>query len=184
MTGPIISENIRVRHPEHFVVGEGSIVDDFCYFSTRVRIGRYSHIASGCTVAGGGDRQFTLGDYSSVSSGARIWCASDDFVNDVVCILPAWMDEVKENLITGDVSMAELTAIGANSVVMPANHIPEGTVVGAMSFVPPAFAFKPWSVYAGVPIRRIGPRNRVSVERQVEKIRTQLLARQAAGREA
>jgi len=171
---PIISPNIRVRHPEAWVVGDGSIVDDFCYFSTKVRIGRFAHIASGCSVAGGGAYTFTLGDYSSLSSGVKIWCASDDFVNDVVAILPPEWGAIKEHLITGDVTCEPLTAVGANSVVMPRNRIPEGTVIGALSFVPPAFAFEPWSVYAGVPIRFIGPRNRESVLRQRDAIEQRL----------
>ena len=85
----IISPNIRVRHPEFFKVGEDSVVDDFCYFSTKVTIGRGSHVASGCSVAGGVGRQFTLGDYCSLSSGVKIWCTSDDFVNDLVTLIPA-----------------------------------------------------------------------------------------------
>jgi len=44
---PIVSPHVRIRHPEYFEIGEYSIVDDFSYFSTRVRIGRCSHIASG-----------------------------------------------------------------------------------------------------------------------------------------
>src|SRR3989338_395879 len=140
---PIISPNIRVRHPEAWVVGDGSIVDDFCYFSTKVRIGRFAHIASGCSVAGGGEYTFTLGDYSSLSSGVKVWCASDDFVNDVVTILPPEWGAIKEHLITGDVTCGPLTAVGANSVVMPRNIIPEGTVIGAVSFVPPGFSFEP-----------------------------------------
>jgi acetyltransferase-like isoleucine patch superfamily enzyme len=167
---PIISPNIRVRHPAHFRVEEGSIVDDFCYFSTKVFIGRWSHVASGCSVAGGFDRTFTLGDYSSVSSGVRIWCTSDDFVNDVVTILPAGMPQVKEHEISGDVSLASFTAVGSNSVVMPDNRIPEGTVIGALSFVPAGYAFAAWSVYAGVPIRLLRPRNEARVRAQVERI--------------
>ncbi|MBI3318966.1 MAG: hypothetical protein HYZ89_00015 [Candidatus Omnitrophica bacterium] len=166
----IISTNIRVRHPEHFVIGEGSVIDDFSYFSTRVRVGRYSHIASGCSIAGGGDRTFTLGDYSSLSSGVKIWCTSDDFVHDVVALLPAEWGAMKEHLITGDVCCENLTAVGANAVVMPRNHLPEGTAIGALSFVPPDFPFKPWSVYAGTPIRFVKPRDRESVLRQVDKI--------------
>ena len=167
---PIVSKNVRIRHPDHFVVGEGSIVDDFCYFSTKVTIGRYSHIAANCTVAGGGDRHFSLGDYSSVSSGARIWCTSDDFVNDIVCILPSWAPDVKEHSISGDVAIGHFTGIGSNAVIMPRNTIPEGTVVGALSFVPAAFAFEPWSVYAGTPIRLVGRRSRDAVMRQVETL--------------
>ena len=177
---PIISPNIRVRHPSDFFVGEGSIVDDFCYFSTKVRVGRFSHIANGCSVAGGGAYMFTLGDYSSVSAGVKIWCTSDDYVRDLVTIIPAGLPAIKENLITGDVSIGHYTAIGANAVIMPANEIPEGTTVGALSFVPTAFAFEPWTVYAGIPIRRIAARDRDGVLRQRDRFERELAARRDA----
>ena len=167
---PTISTNIRVRVPDHFIVGEDSIVDDFCYFSTRVRIGRASHVASGCSIAGGPSHQFTLGDYSSLSSGVKIWCTSDDFVNDIVTIIPVAAGAVKMHLIEGDVIIGDFTAVGSNSVVMPGNEIPDGTVVGALSFVPPRYRFEPWSVYAGSPVRLIRPRNRDNVLAQVRQL--------------
>src|ERR1700738_33747 len=148
---PIVSPNSRIRHPETFIIGEDSIVDDYCYFSTKVRIGRCTHIASGCSVAGGSDMEFEIGDFCSLSSGVKIWCTSDDFVNDLVTLIPQGCDQVKTHLISADVSLGRYTAIGSNSVVMPGNPMPEGTVVGALSFVPAAFAFEAWSVYAGAP---------------------------------
>ena len=171
---PIVSPHVRIRHPQHFEIGEYSIVDDFSYFSTRVRIGRCSHVASGCSVAGGADRQFVLGDFCSLSSGVRIWCTSDDFTNDLVTIVPPGMFDIKQHVISGDVTFDDCTAAGANTVVMPDNHVPEGTVIGALSFVPPRFAFEPWSVYAGIPIHRVGARNRTAVEDQARKLRAQL----------
>ena len=171
---PIISPNIRIRHPEHFEVGAYSIVDDYSYFSARVRIGFCSHIASGCSVAGGEAHLFTLGDFCSLSSGVKIWCSSDDFVNDIVTILPPGVGDVKQHVISGDVSFANCTAVGANSVVMPGNDIPEGTVIGAVSFVPAAFPFEPWSVYAGSPIRLVGRRNREAVSAQAKILRERL----------
>jgi acetyltransferase-like isoleucine patch superfamily enzyme len=171
---PIVSPNTRIRHRELFEIGDHSIVDDFCYFSTRVRIGLCSHIASGCSVAGGAAHLFTLGDFCSLSSGVKIWCSSDDFVNDIVTIIPPGVADVKEHVIAGDVSFANCTAVGSNSVVMPDNHVPEGTVIGALSFVPAAFAFEPWSVYAGSPIRLLGRRNRAAVEAQAATLRAQL----------
>ncbi len=171
---PIISPNSRIRHPDHFIVGEYSIVDDFCYFSTKVRIGRCTHIASGCSVAGGGERQFEIGDYCSLSSGVKIWCTSDDFTNDLVAIIPSGVEQVKNHLISGDVVLENYTAVGSNSVVMPKNTIPEGTVIGALSFVPACFEFQPWSVYAGVPIRYVRPRNRQNVLEQLARLEEQL----------
>ena len=174
----IISPNTRIRHPEHFVIGEDSIVDDYCYFSTRVRIGRCTHIASGCSVAGGADMQFEIGDFCSLSSGVKVWCTSDDFVNDLVTIIPPGIEQVKKNLIRGDIAFGHYTAAGANAVIMPGNQIPEGTVIGALSFVPVEFEFRPWSVYAGIPIRFIRARNHESVLEQLRKLEVSLEARE------
>ena len=174
---PIISPNIRIRHPEHFTVGEDSIVDDFCYFSTKVRIGRCTHIVSECTVVGGIDMLFQIGDFSALGSGSRVWCKSDDFVNDLVALLPPDVQPVKKHLIRGNVIMDDYTAVGSNCVIMPRNHIPIGTVIAALSFVPTAFEFRPWSFYAGIPIRYLGPRNRDSVMEQVHKLEEQLARR-------
>jgi acetyltransferase-like isoleucine patch superfamily enzyme len=171
---PIVSPHVRIRHPEYFEIGEYSIVDDFSYFSTRVRIGRCSHIASGCSVAGGTAHQFILGDFCSLSSGVKIWCTSDDFVNDLVTIIPAGVGPIKERLIAGDVIFGNCTAAGANTIVMPDNHVPEGTVIGALSFVPARFPLEPWSVYAGVPVRRIGDRNQAAVRAQADALRRRL----------
>ncbi|MFP4323979.1 MAG: acyltransferase [Anaerolineales bacterium] len=176
MRAPIISQQIRLRHPDHLTMGEGSIIDDFCYISTKVRVGRFSHIASGCSIAGGAAHTFALGDYSSLSSGVKIWCVSDDFVNDIVTIVPPGVPQFKEHLIQGDVICERLTAVGANSVVMPGNHIPEGTTIGALSFVPPGYAFEPWTVYAGTPIRPIKARNRGAVLRQLARFEAALTA--------
>lgn len=170
----IVSPNCRIRHPEHFDVGSFSIVDDFCYISARVRIGMCSHVASGCSIAGGSSYQFTLGDFCSLSSGVKIWCVSNDFVNDLVCIVPAPGGDIGAHPIEGDVTMGHYTAVGANAVVMPDNNVPEGTVIGALSLVPVRFPFEPWSVYAGVPVRRVGPRNQASVLRQAEVLRSRL----------
>jgi acetyltransferase-like isoleucine patch superfamily enzyme len=167
---PIVSKNIRLRHPEHFVIGDDSIVDDFCYISTKVRIGRGSHIAANCTVGGGPSHTFTLGDFSSLSAGVTIWCATTDYTRDLVVIVPQGIGDVPQNRISGDVTMERYTGVGANSVVLPDNHIPEGTVIGALSFVPSRFKFEPWSVYAGSPIRLVRQRDRVSVLAQVQVI--------------
>lgn len=159
------------------MIGEDSIVDDFSYFSTKVRIGRCTHIASGCSIAGGADMQFQIGDFCSLSSGVKIWCTSDDFVDDLVTIIPPDLEQVKNHLIRGDVILDDYTAVGSNSVIMPGNHLPEGTAIGALSFVPADFEFRPWSVYTGIPIRFLRPRNRENVMEQVHRLNAQLAGR-------
>lgn len=170
---PIISKNCRIRYPKNFLVGEYSIIDDFCYFSTKVKIGKCSHIASGCSIAGGKDKLFVLGDYCSLSSGVKVWCSTNDFVNDLVLIKPDKAD-IGDKPIEGDVMIGNMCGIGANSVIMPDNKIPEGVSIGALSFVPTRFKFEPWSVYAGIPIKLIKPRNKENVLRQLEEIKNKM----------
>lgn len=170
----IVSPNTRIRYPEFFTIGDDSIVDDFCYFSTRVTIGACSHIASGCSIAGGVDHQFVLGDYCSLSSGVKVWCASNDYVNDLVVLVPLGTGDIGDHPIKGDVIFEDYTGVGANAVVMPNNRIPEGTVVGALSYVPPAVKFEPWTVYAGIPVRPIAARNRTNVLAQADRLRAAL----------
>src|ERR1051326_4436601 len=85
---PVISPNVRIRYPDTFEVGDYSIIDDYCYFSTRVRIGVCCHVANNCSIGGGPARLFVLGDFSSLSAGVRIWCASNDFPRDLVAMIP------------------------------------------------------------------------------------------------
>jgi len=164
---PIISKFIRIRDPKNFIVDKFSVVDDFSYFSTKVKVGKFCHIASGCAIGGGKKHQFSLGDYSSISSGVKIWCNSNDFVNDLV-ILSSEGIEINDKRISGDVIIGKMCGIGANTVIMPKNNIPDGVVIGALSFVPAEFKFKQWSVYAGIPIKFVKKRNKKNVLKQAE----------------
>jgi len=164
---PIISKNIRIRHPKNFLVDNFSVIDDFSYFSTKIIIGKHCHIASGCSIAGGKEFTFSLGDYSSVSSGVKIWCRSNDYTNDLVVLNPQ-QKNIGDKSIEGNVTIGKMCGIGANSVIMPNNTIPEGTIIGALSFVPENFTFKPWGIYAGIPIRFIKKRNKRNVLKQVK----------------
>lgn len=168
---PIISPNTRIRYPQFFSVQDDSIVDDFCYFSTRVKIGEFSHVASGCSIAGGTGHRFCLGDFSSLSSGVKVWVTSNDFSNDVVTFVPAQAKGLQKTMIKGDVILGDFTAVGTNSVIMPNNIVPDGVAIGALSFVPSGFKFKPWAVYAGVPIKFIKNRNKKNVIKQAKIIK-------------
>lgn len=162
---PIVSENIRIRDKNDFEVEENSVIDDFSYFSTKIKVGKHCHVASGCSIAGGKEFKFTLGDYSSISSGVKIWCRTNDFVNDLVVLNPE-NKNIGDLKIEGDVNIGKMCGIGSNSVIMPNNNIPDGTVIGALSFVPSSFKFKRWSVYAGIPIKFVKKRNKQNVLRQ------------------
>ncbi len=166
---PIISKNCRIRKPELLMVKSHSIIDDFCYISARVEIGYFCHIASGCSIAGGKEFAFQMGDYCSLSSGVKIWCQSNDYVQDLIVIGLKGVD-IGDKPIAGDVRIGSMCGVGSNAVIMPDNHIPEGVAIGALSFVPPRYSFEPWGVYAGTPLKRVGDRNRDRVLSQRDRL--------------
>ena len=166
---PIISSNIRIRYPEFFEVGDDSIVDDFCYFSTKVKVGVGSHIAASCVIAGGKDRQFTFGNFGSIASGVKIYCGSNDFVNDLVVLTPEV--DIGMEMCSGDVTIGDYCGIGTNSVIMPKNIIPEGTVIGGLSWVPARCELEPWSVYAGIPVKKIKDRKKDRILIQATRLK-------------
>src|ERR1019366_5703301 len=100
--------------------------------STQINIGYCSHISNNCTVAGGKNLLFKIGKYGSLAAGVRIFCASDDFVNDAAVLFPNNLNHLKTHTITGDVILGDYVTIGANTVVMPNQSIPDGVTVGAM----------------------------------------------------
>lgn len=151
-----LGEYVVIRYDEDSIIGDNCRISDFCRITARLEFGDYIEVASHCSIAGGGGRlTFTMKGYSSLSSGVKIWLSSNDYRNELVT---HGLDGVKE--ITGPVTIDKYCGIGSNSVVMPNNHIPEGVCIGAMSFVPTNFQFEPWTLYAGIPIRKICNRDK------------------------
>lgn len=171
MINNIISENSRIRNKqtECFSIGEYSIIDDYCYISRKFFVGNFFHIASNCTISGGIDSIFKAGSFGGLSSGVRVFCKSSDFVNGIATCLPKEYKEYDLNLKKENVILEDYVTIGANSVIMPGVYIPEGTVIGACSFVR-CKKLLPWSVYAGNPLKYICKRNKELVLKQVENI--------------
>jgi len=154
-----ISDKAYIKQLECFSIGEHSRVREFTSITPKCNIGNHCGISRNVTIAGS-NYTFTMKDFSSIAPGARIFLQSNDYVRDLLS---------HDSSIEGDVTLERFSGVGANSVVMPNNHIPEGTVIGALSFVPENFKFKEWTVYAGSPIREIRPRDKASVMAQYEE---------------
>ncbi|MDE2589076.1 MAG: hypothetical protein KGL95_05370 [Patescibacteria group bacterium] len=163
----IIGKTVRFRHPQFCSIDDFSIIDDFAYISTKFKMGTNSHISSHLTIGGGVDYMFEMGDLSSLSAGVKIWCSTDDYVNDIIAVQAK---HVKDKIIGGDVVMKDFTGVGANSVILPNTVISEGSAVGALSLVLPNSILKPWVVYAGIPAKPIKKRNKENVLLQARRL--------------
>jgi len=138
----IVSNNSRFRYHEKVEVGRHSIVDDFGYFSTTLRVGAYCHIASHAHISGGPERTVTLGDFSALSARTSIICSSNNYESSLL-----GYHDTPDQYLGGDVSFGEMSGCGVGCTILWDNHIPEGTALLAGSFVPPSFKLEPWTLY-------------------------------------
>ena len=161
-----IYSRAKICYPENVVLGDHVTIDDFVMIVAKpfVLIGSYVHIAGFASIAGGGP--FMMGDYSTLSWGARIFTGTEDLSGMVGATVPEPYRRARRSYVV----IGKHCMVGANSVILPGVTIPDGTVIGAMSLVLEGTKLKPWSIYAGSPVRWLKYRRR----EKIQKLQAQL----------
>lgn len=156
---------------EHLEIGHDVLIDDgvFMLLGEGSTIGSWVHIACGATVQGSG--KLVVGDFVGISSGVRIFTASDDLTKGSLTnpTVPTRYRSVKR----APVTIGKHAVIGSNSVVMAGAEIGDGVIVGACSFVPPFAKLEAWGIYVGCPVRKVGERPQAIVEAHESALRTE-----------
>lgn len=150
-----ISDKAVIYNADQLEIGDHSRIDDFCVVSGKVRIGRNVHIAVFCNVAGGSEG-IVFEDFSGLAYGCHVFTQSDDYSGRTLTnpTVPArYKCETKKPIYIGRHSI-----VGTNSLIFPGVTLAEGTSVGALSMV--TKSTQEWSVYFGIPARRIKARRR------------------------
>lgn len=160
-----ISDKASIYNPELMEIGDHSRIDDFCVISGKVIIGRNVHIAIFCNV-GGGDVGVTLEDFSGLAYGCHVFAQSDDY-SGTTLTNPTVSDKYKTE-IKLPVHIKRHSIVGVSSVVFPGVTLEEGTAVGAMSLV--TKTTQAWSVYFGIPAKRLKTRRRDLLELEKQYI--------------
>ena len=152
-----IARNCTIIGPENIELGDHVRIDAYTSLLCRtgsIRLGSHIHLCTSVMLGGRGGIE--LGDYSCLSSGARIFSASDLFDGEWMasCNVPAEYTQPKIAPVRGGRHLA----IGTNSVVMPGVTIGEGAAVCPLTYV--ARDLDSWTIYAGIPARRVRDRRR------------------------
>jgi acetyltransferase-like isoleucine patch superfamily enzyme len=148
-----------IHHDTNFSVGDYSQIDDFVfiYAGQACTIGRFVHVASFCSVVGGGELH--VDDFSGFSAGCRVITGTDDYRGPFLHA-PTVPREFR-NVQVSRVIVGKNVIIGTNTVIFPGVTIGEGAAIGACSAV--RRDVEPWGVYAGDPLRKIGERDREGI---------------------
>lgn len=150
-----ISDKASIYEPERMEIGDNSRIDDFCVVSGRIVLERNVHVAPMCLVAGG-DPGITLEDFSGLAYHVKIFSQSDDY-SGATMTNPTVPSRYKAE-IRKPVRVGRHCIVGAGSVITPGVTLAEGTAVGALALI--LKSTEAWSIYAGVPARRVKDRRR------------------------
>jgi len=148
-----------VGNRDRLEVGAHSQIDDFvfCNIGEGCHIGRNVHIASFCSIIGGGE--LTMEDFSGLSAGCRIITGSDDFTGPWLTnpTVPAEFTHVQR----GHVHIKRHAVVGSNAIIFPGVTLGEGAAVGAGCLV--RKNLEPWTIYAGHNPKPVGKRDREAI---------------------
>jgi len=149
-----IADNVRIDGNTVIAAASGSIT-----------IGSYIHIGGGCFLACAGG--ITLGDFSGLSQGVRIYSATDDYTGH--WLTNPTVPHAYVKLKVAPVVLGRHVIIGAGTVILPGVTIGEGSSVGALSLV--SKALDPWGVYFGLPVKRLKARSKrlLELEKQLRQ---------------
>ena len=134
-------------------------IDDFCILSGHLKLGSNIHISAYCALYGA--LGIEMQDYTGLSAGTILYSAMDDFSGNYL-IGPVHPKELT-NVSGGIIVMERYSQIGARSVVFPNVTIREGAVAGALSLIKEDM--EPWSIYAGIPAKKIKERDKQLLNR-------------------
>lgn len=150
----LISRKCSIYNPNSISIGDNVRIDDFCILSGNINICNYVHISAYCALYG--SMGIEIEDFCGISSRTTIYSAIDDFSGEYM--IGPMINKGLTNVVGGRVKLNKYVQVGANCLLFPNIELREGSVIGAMSLV--KSNTEEWSIYAGIPVRRIKDRKR------------------------
>jgi len=161
-----ISSNAVFRNASNISIGDYTRIDNFCILSAGdggIEIGRNVHLSSNVTIVGRG--KVTINDFAGLSAKCSVFSSNDDYSGDFMT--NPTVDPEYTKVTTGDVYIGRHVVVGAHSIILPNVKINDGASVGCLSLVKEDC--EGFWVYAGIPVRKIKPRNKgmLELEKQI-----------------
>lgn len=151
-----IAQSVIWKRPNLASVGSHIAIDDYTVITTAVELGSYIHIHCLVSIIGGEDATLWMGNFTTIAAGCRIICKGDAHLGAGL-VSPVIPKKYRDDIIGKQIVMEDYSSLGSNVVIMPNVEIAEGVVIGANSLVTRSIT-KPWSIWAGSPVRYIKDR--------------------------
>lgn len=156
----MISRNASFYSPNQISIGDFSRIDDQVVIAagSDVTIGRYVHLSVGVSILGKG--KVVLEDFVAISVRSSIFSSNDDYSG--LYMTNPTVPATVTNMIHGPVIIRSHVIVGAHSVILPCSELGIVSAYGALSLM--RGAYEPYTIYAGVPARKIKKRSRKCLE--------------------
>ena len=154
-----VSTKASIYNANQIEIGDNSRIDDFSVISGQVSLGRNVHVAVFSNIAGG-DSGILIEDFSGIAYGGNLFAQSDDYSG--LSLTNPTIPDIYKSEVKKPIVVERHSIIGANSIVFPGVTLAVGTAIGCMSLV--TKNTEPWSIYFGVPAKKIKRRKRDVLE--------------------
>ncbi len=158
----LIAKNCTVVGLHNITLGDNVRIDGFTTIIVSAdgyfNVGSYVHIGTTTTILASSG--VVMQDFSCLSHGVKIYTKSDDYSGEFMTnpTVPAHLT----NVLHGEVVIGRHAIVGSQSSILPGVTLAEGTAVGGHSLV--SNNTHAWTIYAGVPARKIQDRMRNPLE--------------------
>ena len=142
----IIGKTVRIRNPEEVIIGDGTIIDDFTYISSKLEIGKNCHVASHVNISGG-QGQLKVGNYVGIAAGCSLHTQSSDYLK-ASFDLPSIRSDLKFGGYGTKIELCDHVLLGAHTIILPEVYLPEGVATAAKTILKPK-EYKSWHLYSG-----------------------------------
>ena len=153
-----VSRYAKFYGAEYLSLANNIRIDDFCVISVGQpsTIGNWVHIGTStsihCPIG------IDIEDFAGISPGSRIFGISNNFSDEFP--MHPYLNSDLLSASKSKISLGKFSQVGANSVVLPNSLLAEGAVLGSNSML--KTTTDPWTIYAGVPAKKISERKHIS----------------------
>lgn len=156
----LISKKASIYGASQISIGHDVRIDDFCFLVGNITIGNYIHLAPYVSIHGTGGGSVVMKDFSALSSYTTVYASSDDYSGN--SMTNPTVGEEYERIINSDIVIEKHAIVGLHSVILPNSYLAEGVALGAMALL--SGITEPWSIYVGVPCKKVKDRKRDVLE--------------------
>ncbi len=160
-----IGHNVVFTNPKQVILGDKVRIDPFTLITTALEVKGHTQICSHVVIGGGSKQKVTLGKWTFIGYGSKLFTASEDYSGEFGPVNEFWNPD--NEIRRGNIEFKDYSGVASDVMVFPGVVLPEGCAIAAKSLVHTKANLKPFTVYiggSGDPLRVMKFRNQSKIE--------------------